>query len=250
VSDWPNSRILEEVADRLNGLQSRVKAACARANRDPEEITLVGACKRQPIERIAAAVDAGLAELGQNYVQEAESVRPQLEALLTERNLPLPRWSMIGHLQSNKARQALQCFDKIDSVDRIKLARQLNDRAQNAGRTVEVGLQVNVSGEPQKAGIDPAEAPALLEACSALPALRVVGLMTLPSANPERARQAFRQLRELRDTLRQRPAGRDLQQLSMGMSGDFEIAIEEGATHVRIGSALFGERSPVKQEGA
>ena len=91
MSDWPNARILEEVADRLNGLQSRVKAACARANRDPEEITLVGACKRQPIERIAAAVDAGLAELGQNYVQEAESVRPQLEALLTERNLPLPR---------------------------------------------------------------------------------------------------------------------------------------------------------------
>jgi pyridoxal phosphate enzyme (YggS family) len=250
VSAWPNSKILEEVAERLKGLQTRVEAACLRANRDPAEVTLVGACKRQPIERIAAAINAGLVELGPNYVQEADSVRPELEALLSERNLPLPRWSMIGHLQSNKARQALQCFDKIDSVDRIKLARQLNDRAQKNGLTLEVGLQVNVSGEAQKAGVEPAETPALLEACSALPALRVVGLMTLPAADPERARQAFRQLRQLRDTLRQAPAGRDLQQLSMGMSGDFEIAIEEGATHVRIGSALFGERSPVKQQGA
>ena len=247
---WPDSRVLEEVAERLSGLQTRIAAACRRANREPAEVTLVGACKRQPIERIAAAVDAGLAELGQNYVQEADSVRPELEALLTERNLPLPRWSMIGHLQSNKARQALQCFDKIDSVDRIKLARHLNERAQSAGQTIEVGLQVNVSGETQKAGIHPAQAPALLEACSALPALRVVGLMTLPAADPEQARQAFRQLRELRDTLRQRPAGQNLEQLSMGMSGDFEIAIEEGATHIRIGSALFGERSPVKQQDA
>ena len=250
MSGWPDSSILDEVTERLRGLHTRVEAACRRANRDPAEVTLVGACKRQPIERIAAAVQGGLAELGQNYVQEADSVRPKLEALLTERNLPLPRWSMIGHLQSNKARQAVQCFDKVDSVDRIKLARHLNERVQDAGRTLEVGLQVNLSGEPQKSGIEPAQAPALLEACSALPALRVVGLMTLPAADPEKARQAFRQLRELRDTLHQSPAGQDLQQLNMGMSGDFEIAIEEGATHIRIGSALFGERSPVKQQDA
>ena len=244
MSGWPDPGTLEEVAERLKGLQSRVQKACERANRDPAEVTLVGACKRQPLDRIAAAVNAGVRELGQNYVQEAGSVRPALEALLAERNLPLPRWSMIGHLQSNKARQALQCFDTINSVDRVKLATQLNQRAQTAGRKINIGLQVALSGETQKAGLQPEQTAGLLGACQSLPALRVVGLMTLPAAEPEQARRAFRQLRELRDTLRLRPGGENLEQLSMGMSGDFEIAIEEGATHIRIGSALFGERSP------
>ena len=244
MNGWPDADTLRLVADRLNRLRTEIDQTCRRVGRHPAEVTLVGACKRQPLSRIAAAVAAGLNELGENYVQETESVRPALEALLKEQGVRLPRWRMIGHLQRNKARDAVNRFDTIDSIDRIKLAVELNKRSEAEGRTLDVGFQIALSAEEQKAGIRPEEAPALLEACRPLESLRVIGLMTLPSAEPKQARIAFRQLRELRDTLQQKAGGESLKQLSMGMSGDFKIAIEEGATHVRIGSALFGDRTP------
>lgn len=236
--------LVAAAAQRLAGIRARIEAACQRAGRDPAEVTIVGACKRQPVERIAATVMAGVGELGENYVQAARDVRPAVEALLVGRGVAPPRWRMIGHLQRNKARLAVEVFDAIDTVDRPALARELDKRA--AGRTapLDVCLQIDLSGEAQKSGAAPEDAGALLAACAACPRLRVVGLMTMPEADPARARKAFARLRALRDTLRDAPGGESLRELSMGMSGDYEVAVEEGATRVRIGTALFGERSP------
>lgn len=244
MSLWPDQRELDAAAERLTSVRLRIADACARAARDPAEVTVVGACKRQPLTRIAAAVAAGLDELGANYVQEAQEMRPALEAMLTDQGIAAPRWRMIGNLQSNKARHAVDVFDAIDTVDRARLASELDKRARGAPARLDVCLQIDLSGEASKSGATPEQAPELLAACSALPQLRVVGLMTMPAADHEAARQAFRQLRALRDTLRaSSPSGEWLTILSMGMSGDYEIAVEEGATHVRIGTALFGERA-------
>jgi len=244
MSAWPDQSDLAAAAERHARIRERIAAACRRAGRDPGEVRIVGACKRQPLSRIAAAVAAGVDELGHNYVQEARDVRPAVEALLAERGLPAPRWRMIGHLQRNKARQAVQLFDAVDTLDRASLAIELDKRAAATGVRLEVSLQVHLSDEPTKSGVTPDEAPALLEACASLEHLRATGLMTMPAADPDAARQAFRQLRDLRDTLRAAPGGGSLESLDMGMSGDFETAVEEGATRVRIGTALFGERAP------
>jgi pyridoxal phosphate enzyme (YggS family) len=239
-----------DVAARVADLRRRIAGAAARAGRDPAEVTLVGAAKRQPIERVAAAVAAGVHDLGHNYAQEARTMRDALEARLLELGAGAPpieiRWRMIGHLQSNKAALAVECFDCIDAVDSAKLARALDRRAGRAGRRLELGLQVNLTGEPQKSGVSEAELPSLLEACADLEHVDVVSLMTMPAASedPEAARPVFSRLRVLRDGLRDAPGGQRLEQLSMGMSGDFEIAVEEGATLVRLGTALFGERAP------
>ncbi len=235
---------LDAAAERFAAVSARVEAACRRAGRDPAGVTIVGACKRQPVERIGAVVMAGVAELAENYVQGARDVQPELAALLERHGVPLPRWRLIGNLQRNKARLAVELFDAIDTLDREPLAHELDRRAAALGRTLDVSVQVDLSDEPGKSGIPPESVAGLLAACAPLQHLRVVGLMTMPAADPERARAAFAQLRGLRDTLRGHPGALLLDELNMGMSGDFEIAIEEGATRIRVGTALFGDRKP------
>jgi len=250
MSSGLDPAIEADVRARAGELRGRIAAAAARAGRDPAEVTLVGAAKRQPIERVAAAVVAGVYDLGHNYVQEARDMRVALDARLSELALepPLPRlcWRMIGHLQSNKAAAAVECFDRVDAVDSPKLARGLGRRAEAAGRTIEIGVQVNLTGESQKSGLAEADVAALLEVTAELEHVRVVSLMTMPRAEDtdDEARAVFARLRALRDELQSEPGGEALTGLSMGMSGDFEIAVEEGATLVRVGTALFGERAP------
>jgi pyridoxal phosphate enzyme (YggS family) len=233
-----------EVAARLASLRERIEAAAARAGRRPDAVTLVGASKRQPPEKIAAAARAGLGHLGESYVQEAAAKLPRVRAALE----PLPSkpliLHLIGRLQRNKAGAAVELFDVIETLDRPTLGDALERRAAAAGRRLDVLLQVDVSGEPQKGGVSPDALPALLACARRWPHLRVRGLMAIPAAQdaPERMRPAFARLRELRDGLRATPEGAGLEELSMGMSADFEVAIEEGATIVRVGTALFGPR--------
>ena len=233
----------DELAARLTRVREQIARAAQRAGRRPEEITLVGVSKRQPAEAVAALVTAGLSHCGENFVQEAREKIPQVAARLAA-GVAAPRWHFVGRLQRNKAKLTLQLFDLVESVDRPELAEALAAQAVAAGRVLEVLLQVNVSGEAQKGGAEPERLAALALAVSRLPALRVLGLMTVPAASepPENARAAFARLRELRDSLCRSQPGLTLPELSMGMSADFEIAIEEGATIVRVGSALFGAR--------
>jgi hypothetical protein len=228
-------------AERLASVRARMAAAAQRAGRDPREITLVGASKRMPAASVAEAARAGLACVGENYVQEAREKRAALADCAEAQGL---RWHLIGNLQRNKAREAVALFDVIETLDRAELAQELERRAAAAGRTLEVFLQVNVSGEPQKAGAQPEAVPALLAACAGLSHLRVTGLMTVPEVadDAEATRPSFARLRALRDALRAESDAASLRELSMGMSTDFEVAIEEGATLVRVGTALFGPR--------
>jgi hypothetical protein len=228
-------------AERLASVRSRMEAAARRAGRDAAEVTLVGVTKRMPAERVLEAARAGIVCIGENYVQEAREKRAALEGREEARGL---RWHLIGPLQRNKAREAVALFDVVETVDRAALAQALERRAAAAERVLEVLLQVNVSGEPQKAGAAPEDVASLLAECARLSHLRVTGLMTVPelASDPETTRPAFARLRTLRDALRAGPGGSGLRELSMGMSADFEVAIEEGATLVRIGTALFGPR--------
>jgi pyridoxal phosphate enzyme (YggS family) len=232
-------------------VRERIAAACRRAGRDPSEACLVGVTKGFATEVAAAAFEAGLRDLGENRVQEARDKIQAVESLLrrgdvTDHRSPAtdhrPVWHLVGHLQRNKARDAVRLFDWIHSADSLPLAQEIAKRAEAAGRQVNVLLQVNVAAEAQKGGARPEEAAALAEAVAGLTALRLRGLMTIAplAANPEQVRWVFRDLRALRDRIR---AERDvpLNELSMGMTDDFEVAIEEGATIVRIGRALFGE---------
>ena len=231
--------------ERVRSVRDRIERACARTARSPEQVQLVGVCKRQPIERVVQAVRAGVMQLGENYVQALQERRPLVEAQLDPEVAARLRWRMVGGLQRNKARAAISVADAVDSVDRASLAAEIDKRAAAAKRVIDVCLQVNLSLEPRKSGVDATALPALLEACAPLSHLRVVGLMTIPAASddPEASRPTFARLRELRDTLRDMPGGGDLRELSMGMFGDFEVAIEEGATLVRVGTALFGSRN-------
>ncbi|MEE2672213.1 MAG: YggS family pyridoxal phosphate-dependent enzyme [Myxococcota bacterium] len=233
-----------DAQERLRSVHHRIARACVRAGRTPEEVQLVGVCKRQPIERIVQSIRAGLGQLGENYVQALQERRPLIEAQLEPELAAQLRWRMVGGLQRNKARAAISVVDSVDSVDRASLAEELDKRAAAVSRVIDVCLQVNLSREPRKGGVDVTGLPALLEACGTLSNLRVVGLMTIPAASddPEASRPSFARLRELRDTLREAPGGGNLHELSMGMSGDFEVAVEEGATLVRVGTALFGAR--------
>lgn len=246
--------LLREAAERLASVRDRIDRACAHVGRDTSEVTLVGACKRQPAERIAASLYAGLRELGANYVQEARAIKPQLAALLEEPANGAPpapaRWRMIGHLQRNKAGQAVADFDTIDSVDSSRLARALDQAAEEKGRVLDVCLQANLSGEASKSGILPDDLSELVATASSLPHLRAVGLMTMPAPDADSARRDFARLRDLRDMLSGEPGGDTLSELNMGMSGDLEIAIEMGATVVRIGTDLFGERPPAERNPA
>jgi len=238
------AEVLDDVAGRVAAVRARIAAACEQAGRAPDDVVLVGASKRQSPERIAAAVVAGVRDLGENYVQEARDKRPVVEALVAAHGATAPRWHGIGPLQRNKVTAAVAVFDCIETVDRLRLAEALARRVDAAGPPLEVLLQVNVSRDPAKAGVDPDAAGTLLAGCAALPELAVCGLMAIPAAHddPAALRADFRALRALRDTLRARPRGDRLTELSMGMSGDFEHAIAEGATRVRIGTALFGPR--------
>lgn len=212
----------------LGRVQEAVARACARAGRSPDHVLLIAVSKTMDVERVRLAIAAGVAALGENRVQEAKE---KIEAL----GRPVP-WHLIGSLQTNKARDAARLFDWIHSVDRLDLAQELSRRAD---RALNILLQVNLGDEPQKGGVAPAELKRLHEVVAALPNLKVRGLMAIPPATeqPEQARPFFRQLRELREQL-------GLEHCSMGMSADFEVAIEEGATMVRVGTAIFGPRAP------
>lgn len=236
---------IEQIPARLAAVRERIDAACRRAGRSPAEVQLVAVSKRHSAARVAAAIEAGAREIGENYVQEAVAKHAEVAALLGPRAADA-RWCLIGNLQRNKARLAAPLFDCIETVDRAALASELSKRAVACGRVIDVLFQLNISGEPQKSGAEPQDVPALLEHVRELPGLRVRGLMAVPraSADPEASRAAFAQLRSLRDDWARSPGGEDLRELSMGMSADFEVAIEEGATRVRVGTAIFGERPP------
>jgi len=225
------------IAGRFAALRARVDAAARRVGRDPVSVRIVGAAKKQPSERVAAAVHAGLRDVGENYVQEAAAKRAAVEALVGPELAASLRWHGIGHLQRNKARDAVACFEWLHGVDDARLAAELSKHAGRTGRACTVLLQLNLSGEASKSGVTEAELPALLDAVRGVPHLRVAGLMTMPAPapDPERSRPAFARLRALAER-------HGLPELSMGMSDDFEVAVEEGATLVRIGTALFGER--------
>jgi pyridoxal phosphate enzyme (YggS family) len=232
------------LAARLAALRTRIDAAARRSGRDPATVRVIGASKRQPAVRVAAAARAGLRDLGENYVQEAAVKIAAVRAILGVEAAGELRWHGIGHLQRNKAREAVAAFACIHTLDSERLAAALEKHAAAAGRVLPVLVQVNVSGEATKSGVDEAALPALLAAVAVHPHLRAVGLMAMPAPaeDPEAARPAFARLRALRDELRDAPGGAHLAELSMGMSHDFEVAVEEGATWVRIGTDLFGPR--------
>ena len=224
-----------DIAANLTALRDRIAAACARAGRDPASVTLMAVSKHQPPDAVRAALDAGLTCFGESRVQEAKVKIPLCPGRA--------RWQMIGHLQSNKCRDAVALFEMIQSVDRLALAQELNQQCEKSAKTMPILLEVNVAGEASKFGYPPATLLAEFRALNQLPRLEIHGLMTIApySTTPERVRPVFRRLRELQGECEQL-LGAPLPQLSMGMSGDFEVAIEEGATLVRIGTALFGER--------
>lgn len=229
---------------RLAALRESISAAARAAGRDPQEITLVGISKRQPAHQLVAGVRAGVRELGESFAQEARDKLPEVLAELARAGLPIPRLHFVGRLQTNKARLVAPLFEVVHSIDRAELATELGRRAITAEKTLDGLLQVNVSGEPQKAGVSPEAAADLLEHCEAVSGLRIVGLMGMAAAAaPAERRHAFAHLRELRDTLAAR-CGHPLPELSMGMTDDYELAIAEGATIIRIGTALFGPRDP------
>jgi pyridoxal phosphate enzyme (YggS family) len=216
-------------------LQRRIAAACVAAGRAPTEVALLPVTKTHPPAAAEYAARYGLAAVGENRVQEGVEKRAQVAAPL--------RWELIGHLQSNKARLAAAHFDRIQSVDSTKLLTLLDRAAGELGRKLAVLLEVNAGDDPAKFGVAPAAAAALLESALGLPHLQVEGLMTIAplSDDPAVARRCFARLRTLRDELRAR-CGVPLRELSMGMSGDFEAAIAEGSTQVRVGTALYGSR--------
>lgn len=230
------------IAENLRRVRQRITAAANKAGRDPAEITLVAVTKTHPWDFVATALAAGQLDFGENRPEEAYAKFIEQGQSVT----PRPRLHLIGPIQSRKAKIALACQPVlIHSIDRLKIARKLSNLAEAAGVTVDILFEVNVSGEASKFGFDPESLTAALPELLALPALRVHGLMTIPpfDPDPETARPYFQALRQLRDQLRTSHPQVDWQQLSMGMSHDFEVAISEGATIVRVGSAIFGPRN-------
>ncbi len=231
----------ESIADRLAHVRQTVAEAALRSGRRPEDVLIIGVTKTVPLVLIEEAWAAGLQHFGENRVQEAEEKITAWRAAHPERQAT---WHLIGHLQTNKARAAVSLFDMIQSIDSLRVAEAVSRRAVQAGRTVPVLLEVNVGGESTKYGFHP---DAVIEAAgqvARLPGLRIVGLMTVAPlvADPEAVRPVFRRLRELRDRLQIHYPSIPWQHLSMGMTNDYVVAIEEGATMVRLGRAIFGER--------
>jgi len=236
---YPQAASVDDFRHNLAAVRSRMDAACRRAGRDPAGVRLLPVSKTKPESSLRLAYAAGCRVLGENKVQEAFG---KWEAMQDLADL---HWSVIGHLQTNKARLVARFASEFQALDSLRVAEALERRLQAEGRALDVFVQVNTSGEASKYGLSPEDVPAFLRALPAFPALRVRGLMTLAlfSSEAQRVRQCFILLRTLRDRLRQSaPAHIALEELSMGMSGDFEIAIEEGATVVRVGQALFGAR--------
>lgn len=218
----------DEIAGNVAALEQRIAAACERAGRARADVLLVAVTKTFPAEDVTAVIAAGISDVGENRVQEARDKKP----LVTGE----ARWHLIGHLQSNKAKDAVRLFDVVQTVDSLDLGEKLARAAEAAGKRQDVLVEVNVGGELQKAGVEPPGVEALVAQLRALSALHVTGLMTIPPhGEAEAMRPHFRALRALRD-------GLGLEQLSMGMTDDFEIAIEEGATIIRVGRAIFGSR--------
>lgn len=230
-------RTTSSIAANVEHVQQRIARAAARSDRRPEEIVLVAASKTFPAEAIRAAYDAGIRAFGENRVQEWEAKQTELADIK-------PSWHLIGHLQSNKARRASRLFDWIDSVDDVALAAKLDDAAGETNEWLAVLIEVQVDPTETKSGVAQVDLPAVAEAVIQMPHLQLRGLMAVPPfcEDPRDARPYFRRLRRLRDDLEQH-LGRSFPELSMGMSHDFEVAIEEGSTQVRIGSAIFGERA-------
>ncbi len=228
---------MSSISDSLSILRGRIAAASARAGRDPREVKLVAVSKNIDVERIVLAVDAGVRGFGENRVQEAAEKIPRVHADVT--------WHFVGHLQRNKAKDAVELFSLIHSLDSIRLARELDRRCEMADSTIDLLLQVNISGEATKFGVPPEMARDVLLEIARYERLRVRGLMVIApySDNPEDARPWFSQARQLmRELGRLSISNVSMDELSMGMSGDYEVAIEEGATIIRVGTAIFGER--------
>jgi len=220
---------LEALRQNLDGVRERVARAAERAGRRAEDVLLIGVSKTVPVERVRLGVEAGLAALGENRVQEAKE---KIKVL----GRPVP-WHLIGHLQTNKVRDAIELFDVIHSLDRVELAQELERRAATRGHVVEALLEINVADEPSKSGFAPDALDAALQTIGGLTHVRVRGLMAIPPIveRAEDARPSFQTLRRFAER-------HGLKELSMGMSADFEVAIEEGATMVRVGTAIFGAR--------
>lgn len=237
---YPQAMTVEDFRRNLAAVQARIDAACRRTGRDPASVRLLPVSKTKPEASLRLAYAAGCRLLGENKVQEAYQ---KWEAMADLGDL---QWSVIGHLQTNKAKLVARFASEFQALDSLRVAEALDRRLQVEGRSLDVFVQVNTSGEASKYGLPPEDVAAFVKALPAFSALRVRGLMTLAlfSSEAERVRQCFILLRGLRDRLRQgAPAGIGLDELSMGMSGDFEIAIEEGATVVRVGQAIFGARA-------
>ncbi len=234
--DSPDEQVEQGMPERIDAVRSRIHAAADRAGRDPDTVNLIAVSKTKPPDAVREASECGLRIFGENKVQEAMAKIPESPGHLS--------WHLIGHLQRNKAAAAVQLFDMIHSVDSLRLLETLNRLCDEAGKTMPIFLEVNVAGEGSKYGFKPDELPTLLPDLPGYTRLECRGLMAIPpyTPEPEQARAYFRRLREWRDRW-QDDTGIPLSELSMGMSGDFEVAIEEGADWVRVGTAIFGERT-------
>jgi pyridoxal phosphate enzyme (YggS family) len=230
------------LAENLDSIQQRIRAACERAGRNPESVTLLAVTKGQPPEVVSEAGKLGVTFFGENKIQEAKAKIPLCSGKL--------RWHFIGHLQTNKCRDAVELFEMIHSVDSLHVAQEISKRAEQAGKRMPILLEVNLAGEASKFGYRPEKLEAELSQLNALPRVEIHGLMTVPpwTSNAENVRPIFRQMRKIKERAEQE-LGAPLPHLSMGMTGDFEVAIEEGATFVRIGTALFGPRKYAKSAG-
>jgi len=230
-------KLEEEIRGNILRVKERIDRAALRADRNPEEIKLVAVSKSFGLEHIRAAIAAGITVLGENRVQEAQQKIPQIEARAS--------WHLVGHLQSNKAKLAAELFDMIHSIDRVSIAEKLNRHLAALSKRMEVLIQIDLVGEETKFGIPEGELEELVQRVGEIENLTLIGLMVLPPFfhNPEDVRPYFQRLRQLLNQLnRKRMVSTELKELSMGMSHDFEVAIEEGATMIRLGTAIFGPR--------
>lgn len=228
---------MASIRENLSQIQDRIAVAATRAGRDPHSICLVAVSKTKPVSLILEAIDAGVTDIGENRVQEAQSKHPQIDRPV--------KWHLVGHLQRNKVKQALQIFDLIHSVDSLRLLTEIDRRAAEMNRQTEVLIQVNTSAEPSKYGLEPDQTLDFIESALAYPHVRVKGLMTIGAflPDPEAVRPMFVSLRCLQEKiLAQQFPKVEMDYLSMGMTNDFEVAIEEGANLIRVGTAIFGER--------